>query len=155
MAYLTTFEHRLTIDGIPMSTPAWEVLNIQTLYSGPMRRGENRIMPGASGRRALARRDDETNRSLVIAVFGFERWDGVAYPDPVAGLWENIDHLETNVIDQPLTGDSTRTAVLSRPDATDLTAQIQVLGFEIDDEHYSPAAISATMDITLISGSFD
>jgi hypothetical protein len=155
MAYTTTFPHHLEIDGVPLSTPAWEALNIQALYGGPARRGENRVIPGASGRRALPRRDDETNRTISLAIFGFERWDGESYPDPVAGLWENLAHLRANVLNQPLTLNTTRTAVIHRPDAPDLTATIQVLGFEVDDEPYSPAAIHASMDITLISGSFE
>ena len=153
MAYLTNFTHRLEIDDVPLSTPAWEHLDIQALYSGPAMRGENRVMPGAYGRRALPKRPDETTRTLTIAVFGFQRWDGTANPDPVAGLWENINHLHAFIIDPPATADSTRLAKIVRIDQPDLFARIQVLGFEVD-ETYSPAAISASMDIAVISGGF-
>jgi hypothetical protein len=153
MAYVTMFPHHVEIDGVPLSTPAWEHLDIGAMYSGPAVRGENRVMPGATGRRALPKRADETTRTLTLAIYGFQRWDGEPYPDPVAGLWENLGHFTTNVIDAPPTPDSTRLAKLIRPAATELTARIQILGFEID-EAYSPAAVSASMEIALIAGSF-
>lgn len=153
MAYVTRFDHHVEIDGVPLSTPAWEHLDIQALYSGPGVRGDNRVMPGAIGRRALPKRADETTRTLTLAIFGFERWDGTVNADPIAGLWENIGHLMAFVIDAPTTPDSTRLAKIVRGTEPELTARIQVLGFEVA-EAYSPAAISASMDIALITGSF-
>lgn len=154
MAYVIVFDHHLEIDGVPLSTPAWEHLNIQALYGSASVRGENRVLPGASGRRALPWRFDETMRTLTLAIYGFQSWDGTLNADPVAGLWANVAHLQNFVVDNPLNADSTRTAVLKRSGRPDLTAVIQVRGFEIDDEPYSPAAVSATMDIALMSGVF-
>jgi len=154
MAYQTNFAHHLEIDGVPLSTPAWEHLNIQALYGGAYVRGENRVLPGAAGRRALPWRPDETMRTLVLAIFGFQSWDGTVNTDAVAGLWANVAHLQNFVVDNPLNTDSTRTAVLKRPGASDRSATIQVRGFEIDDEPYSPAAVSATIDIALVTGAF-
>lgn len=153
MAYDIRFAHHLEIDGVPLSTPAWEHLDIHLLYSGPSTRGENRILPGAAGRRALPKRADETNRTLSLAIFGFERWDGEPYDDAVQGLWANIAHFTTTVIDTPLTPNGTRTARLVGNGVRDLSATIQVLGFEID-EAYSPAAVSASLDIAVLAGSF-
>jgi hypothetical protein len=153
VAYLTNFTHHLEIDNVPLSTPAWEHLDIQALYSGAATRGENRVMPGAAGRRALPKRADETTRTLTLAVFGFQRWDGTVNSDPVAGLWENIGHLHEFIIDTPATPDSTRLAKIVRIGQPDLFARIQVLGFEVD-ETYSPAAVSASMDIAVIPGGF-
>jgi hypothetical protein len=154
VAYAIRFPHHLEIDGVPLSTPAWEHQNIQTLYSGAGVRGENRVMPGAAGRRALPWRPDETMRTLTLAIFGDLSWDGPVNADAVAGLWANVAHLQTFIVDNPLNTDSTRTAVIKRPGASDLVAKIQVRGFEIDDESYSPAAIAASMDIALLSGAF-
>ena len=154
MAYEVHFDHHLEIDGVPLSTPAWEHLNIQSLYSGPSVRGENRVMPGAAGRRALPWRADETNRTITLAIFGDQRWDGVDNADAVAGLWANVAHLTANVIASPATPDGTRTAILKRTGHADLTATIQVRGFEIDDSPYSPTAVAASIDLTLISGGF-
>lgn len=156
MAYVVNFAHHLEIDGVPLSTPAWEHLDIQVLYSGPSVRGENRVMPGAAGRRPLPWRPDETMRTLTLAIYGDRSWDGTVNADPVAGLWANIAHLRAFVVDNPLNTTSTRTAVIKQVGgAADLTATIQVRGFEIDEESYSPAAVSAFMDIALISGRFE
>lgn len=154
MAYVIQFAHHLEIDGVPLSTPAWEHLNIQALYSGANVRGENRLLPGAAGRRALPWRPDETMRTITLAIFGTQSWDGSINADPVAGLWENVAHLQSFVVDNPLNDGSTRTATIKRAGATDLTATIQVRAFEIDDEPYSPAAVAATMEIALMSGAF-
>jgi hypothetical protein len=154
MAYLVRFPHHLEIDGVPLSTPAWEHLDIQALYAGAAVRGENRVMPGAVGRRALPWRADETMRTLTLAIFGDMSWDGSTNADPVAGLWANVAHLQAFIINNPGNAGSTRTATIKRNGAADLTATIQVRGFEVDSESYSPAAISASMDIALLSGHF-
>lgn len=154
MAYTINFDHHLEIDGVPLSTPAWEHLNIGSLYSGATVRGENRILPGAGGRRGLPWRSDETTRTLTLAIFGNRSWDGTVNADPVAGLWANVAHLHTFVINNPLNSDSTRTAIIKRTGHPDLTALIQVRGFEIDDEPYSPADVAASIDIALLSGRF-
>jgi hypothetical protein len=154
MAYVIRFSHHLEIDGVPLSTPAWEHQNIQGLYASAEVRGENRVMPGARGRRALPWRPDETMRTLTLAIFGDLSWDGTKNADAEAGLWANVAHLQTFIVDNPLNADSTRTAVIKRTGVPDLIAKIQVRGFEIDDESYSPAAIAASMDIALLSGAF-
>jgi hypothetical protein len=154
MAYAIVFPHHVEIDGVPLSTPAWEHLNIQSLYSAAGRRGENRVMPGASGRRALPWRPDETMRTLSMIVTGDKHWDGTLNADPVAGLWANLAHLITNVANYPTSPDGTRTAVIKRPGAPDLSSLLQVRGFEVDDESYSPAAVGLTIDIALLQGAF-
>lgn len=154
MAYQIVFTHHLEIDGVPLSTPAWEHLDIHTLYSAPDRRGENRVMPGANGRRALPWRHDETMRTITLAIFGDKSWDGSLNADAVAGLWANVAHLQSFVFANPLNAGSTREATIKRDGQTDLTATIQVRGFEIDDEPYSPSAIGASVDIALMSGGF-
>lgn len=153
MPYEIRFDHHLEIDGVPLSTPAWEHLDIQALYAGPVTRGENRVMPGAAGQRALPWRRDLTMRTLTLAIFGDVTWEGVANDDAVDGLWANIAHLTTNIVDTPPTPDCTRTAVIKRAGHTDLTATIQVRGFEIL-EAYGPSSVSASLDIALMAGRF-
>lgn len=154
MAYAIVFDHHVEIDGVPLSTPAWEHLNIQALYSAASRRGENRVMPGASGRRGLPWRADETMRTITMIVTGDKHWDGTLNADPSAGLWANLAHLTVNVASTPATGDGSRQAVIKRNGAPDLFASVQVRGFEIDDESYSPAAVGLTIDIALLQGAF-
>jgi hypothetical protein len=154
MAYTIIFPHHLEIDGVPLSTPAWEHLNLQLLYSLASTRGENRVMPGAAGRRALPWRADETMRTLTMIVTGNHHWDGTANADPIAGLWANVAHLVTNVGGYPATPDGTRTAVIKRPGAPDRVATIQVRGFEVTEDQYSPAAVGLSIDIAVLDGAF-
>lgn len=154
MAYTINFSHHLEIDGVPFSTPAWEHLNLHALYSSAETRGENRVMPGAAGRRGLPWRSDQTMRTLTLAIFGTYMWDGTLNADPVAGLWANIAHLQAFVVGNPLTADSTRQATIVRPGAPNQTCVIQVRGFEIDEDPYSPSDVAASIDIALLSGRF-
>ena len=152
MAYVTRFDHHLVIGGVPLSTPAWEHTNLYELYAGAEVRGENLVLPGAVGVRALRRRPTETNRTLELTIFGDRKWDDTAHADGVAGLFANIAHLQANVIDTLATADSTRAATIVGPDVN-LVASIQVLGFEIH-ESLAPWCVSASMDITIIEGRF-
>lgn len=152
MAYQVHFASHLVIGDVPMSTPAWEHLNLYVLLSGADTRGDNLIMPGAAGVRPLRKRPTQTNRTLDLAVFGDRRWDGYLYPDPVEGLYANIEHLRQMVVDPLATEYSVRTATLVRPGATAVAA-VQVLGFEIT-ESVSPWCVQASMDLTLIGGAF-
>jgi hypothetical protein len=153
MAYVTRLPQHLVINNVPMSTPAWEHLNLYALYSGANVRGQNRVMPGAVGVMPLRRRPTETNRTLQLAVYGNQSWDGTPYSDPIAGLATNIGHLLDNVVNTLLTPLSVVTAQIVGNGPTQVAA-IQVLGFEVDDEMLSPAAVYASMDITLIEGRF-
>jgi hypothetical protein len=152
MAYQVHFPTHLEIDGVPLSTPAWEHLNLQALLGSAAVRGENVVMPGAVGVRPVRRRPTETNYTLDLAIFGDRNWEGVAYPDPVVGLVANLGHLRANVIDPLETVNSVRPATIHLPSGT-LVASIQVLGFEVT-EAYSSIDVLASMDITVIQGAF-
>jgi hypothetical protein len=153
MAYAVQFAHHVEIDGVPLSCAAWEHLNIQALYSAPPARGTNRVMPGARGQRAVIWRADATNRSFELVVFGDHHWDGAVNSDPVAGLWENLEHLRAGIVAPPNNADGARTAVIKRTGAADLTALIQVRGWEIG-ESYGNSNVAVNMDVTLLNGEF-
>jgi hypothetical protein len=150
MAYVINFETHLEINGVPLSTPAWEHTNLQAVLGAAAVRGENVIMPGAVGVRAVRRRPTETNHTLELTVFGDRDWEGLPYDDGVMGLIANLEHLKANVVDPLATTNSVRTAVLVLPVGT-RTAAIQVLGFEVT-EALSPSCVNASMDITFLRG---
>lgn len=153
MAYVTNFDHHLVIDDVPLSTPAWEHINLYGLYSSGAVRGDNRVMPGAVGVRALRRRPTQTNRTLDLVIFGDRQPDGTPNADAIAGLFANIAAL--NALADPLaTANSTRAATIVRPGAGSLSAAVQILGFTISDEHIGPWVAAASMDITVIEGAF-
>lgn len=153
MAYVTNFAHHLVIAGVPLSTPAWEHTNLYALYSGADVRGQNRVMPGAVGVMPLRRRPTETNRTISLAIFGDRSWDGTTNPDATLGLVNNLNHLLTNVVDPLLTANSTALAQIVGNGPTKV-ATLQVVGFEVSDDPLSPAAVYASMDVTLIEGAF-
>lgn len=152
MAYAVNFPMHLEIDGVPLSTAAWEHLNLHALFSGANVRGENVVMPGAVGVRPVRRRPTETMHTVDMAVFGHRSWDGTPYSDPVAGLVANLAHLRTNVVNPLATTNSLRTAIIHLPTGT-LAASVQVLGFEVT-EAVGPADVYASMDISVIQGAF-
>lgn len=152
MAYTINLATHLEINGVPLSTPAWEHTNLYTLLSAASVRGENVVMPGAVGVRPVRRRPTETNRTIDITVFGQQDWQGDDYEDPIMGLATNLAHLRANVVDTLATANSVRTAVIFLPEDT-MTAAIQVLGFEIT-EALSPGCVQASMDIAVLRGQF-
>lgn len=153
MAYVVNLATHLEIDGIPLSTPAWEQTNLYTMLGVGSARGDNVVMPGAVGRRAVRRRTDELTVTIDLAIRGGIDPRGVVHADPIAGLIANIDELRDNLVDPPAAYlNSVRPAIIHLPTGT-LTAGVQVLGFEIV-EAYNPTEISASMDICVVEGRF-
>lgn len=151
MSYVVNLDQHVVIGGVPLSTPAWEVLNIQALMSGPATRGENLIMPGSTGVRALRHRNTQRTVTLELAVFGRTDPYGVDHPDPYAGVWTNwlalrdqFNALLLNV------GDSTTTVSAIYAGVT-LTGPAQILTYELGAA-YGPCDLSATLDLNLITG---
>lgn len=152
MSYTVNLAVHMTIAGVPLSTRAWEHTNLYLMLAQGSVRGENVVMPGALGRRAVRRRTDEMNQTIELAFFGDVDWQGAPQSDPVAGLMANLAEFKDKVVDPTLTADSTRPATLVLPAGT-LTAAVQVLGFEIT-ESYNASAVAASMDIAVLQGAF-
>lgn len=151
MSYTTHFTQHLTIGDIPLSTPAWEVTNLQVLMSGPATRGENRLIPGATGVRAIRHRPTERTVTLELAVFGDQAPDGTPHTDTEAGIWANWlilrGYFNTLLMDP---GQSTTPLVLHYTGGT-LSGPAQVLGYEIG-EALGPSNMLATLDVNLLTG---
>lgn len=148
----TTVYGTLAIDETEMNCPAWDVLNVHDLWAGPPTRGEDRIVPGTSGRRSYRRRADAVTYSLEVVITGQVDPDGDPYADPVVGLLTNIDLLRSNVTDPTGVGDGTRPAVLTLPDLTTRNADVTVEGMELGRLVRSERL--ATIDLTIPSGAF-
>lgn len=151
MSYDVHFDQYIDIGGVPLSTPAWEVLNIHVLMSGPGVRGENRVIPGAAGRRPLRHRPDERTVTLQLAVFGHVDPAGDPITDPQEGVWTNWLALRDQFTALLTTaGDSTVTATLNYAGGT-LSGPVQVLAYELG-EPYSTTDLSAILDLNLVTG---
>lgn len=142
----------LTINGVDMHTPAWNVLDCTPLWLYVETRGQNIVLPGTSGTYAYPRRVHEARHSLQMAITGFVDSSGVPNADPWAGLQENIDYLRDNVAEPPTPPTSTVSASLVMPDGSTRTADIQVVAFTIG-EHYH-VATAAILDIVIPAGRF-
>lgn len=151
MSYDINFDQYLEIGGVPLSTSAWEVLNIHALMSGPATRGDNLVMPGATGVRAIRHRNTEKTVSLEMAVFGDKAPDGTDHEDPEAGVWANWLALRNQfnalLLDE---GRSTTVARLNYRGGF-LQGNVQVLGYELGDT-YNPSTLAVTLDVNILAG---
>lgn len=140
----------LEINGISMHTPAWCVTDCIELWLPNAVRGQNVIIPGASGRRAYQMRRDESNYSLPMVITGYVDDLGDRYPDPWDGLQANIAFLYANIVDAAIA--ATLPATLTMPDLSVRTANVQVRGLNLGN---NPAPLRrATLELVVPSGLF-
>ena len=140
----------LEIDGVPLATPAWEIVDLSPLWQPADVRGSDRLIPGAAGVKPYRRRRTVSKRSLPMIVYGFEDLDGVAYADVREGLETNLDYLRANVVDPTNVGDGTRTAVLHLPSGSTRTGSVHVEGFELGTA--GPTSIRAVLTLSIPEG---
>lgn len=123
----TTTGH-LAIDGVSMHTGAWCCLDLRPLYFSAKKRGENVVIPGASGQRAYPMRKDQTDVTLRMLISGAVNVVGTPSPHgPIRGLWDNLDFLDTYVVGPPAAPTATRTATVTLPGGLVKTAAVQVV----------------------------
>jgi hypothetical protein len=151
MSYLVTQAEHLSIAGVPLSTPAWELENLQDLWSGPPTRGVDVVMPGADGVRSYPRKVDAWRVTLNLAIWGDVSWDGTANADPRAGLWNAIAHLRANAFDPVATARGTRLLELTTPAGATVAATVTVERFAVGSA-LTPFAVRATADIVVPEG---
>lgn len=151
MSYLVTQTEFLSIGGVPLSTPAWELENLQDLWSGPPTRGVDVVMPGADGQRPYPRKVDAWRVTLNLAIYGDVSWDGTANADARAGLWDAIAHLRANAFDPVATARGTRPLTMTLPDGTTVAATTIIERFAVGAA-LTPTAVRATADIIVPEG---
>lgn len=138
------------IDGVPLATPAWEVLDLAPLLAGPDQRGSDVLIPGAAGVLPQPRRATVSKRSLPMVVYGDYDQDGAAVADGAAGLIANLDHLRANVTDPTGVGDGTRTLTLHLTGGATRTCPVHVEGMDLGDE--GVPAVRAVLRLSFPSG---
>lgn len=145
----------LTISGVSMHTPAWNVLELRDLWLGNEVRGQDRLIPGVSGLRPFRRRITAAQHSLPMFIAGFASPDGT----PAVGeeeireqLEANIEFLMANVVEPVATVAGTRSATLRLPSGATRTAQIHVN--KITPGTYNPYGLRCTLDIDIPAGRF-
>lgn len=145
-----TSDEYLEIDGVPLHTHAWRIVDLAPLQQGAARRGADRKVPGAPGVRAYPRRANVTVHALEMFVFGHLDEDGAPHADPREGLEENVAYLRANVTDPTNVGDGTRTAVLHLPSGATRQAPVHVEGFEL--AALGPVAFAAVLTLSIPEG---
>jgi hypothetical protein len=149
----TLCQGSLSIAGVSMHGPAWDVVDLVPLWRNPAKRGgPNRAIPGISGRVPYPRRVDETAHALPFLVHGEVNRLGVPQANPWAGLQANLDYLWSNVIIPTGLTDGTRAATLTMPDGTTRTAAIIVEG--LTPGGFVKYVRKFTLDIIIPAGMF-
>lgn len=125
MATPTRSEY-ITIDGLPLTTAAWETEDIATILSGAGTRGNDLVIPTRRG--ALSRRRTLEAREINIpmVVHGFLDSDGNAHADPREGLMENLDEIKRHLAPKYTTLTGTRTLVWNNGNNIYRTAEVHV-----------------------------
>lgn len=141
MAGLTDYacDGTLVIGGVSMNRPAWMVGGnedgdgtLWDLVFATEQRGEDRILPNATGVIPYRRRNTVTRVELRLLIVGDVDENGAENADHTAGLFDNLQYLMANVVAPVATSAGTRAATYTPPDGVDLTADIHVTGLRRD-----------------------
>jgi hypothetical protein len=142
----------LTIGGVAMNCAGWKVLNLHVLWQPANVRGSDRIVPGATGVIPFRRRATVTTHSLQMLVSGTHDRTGSANANKFVGLQANVDYLIANVVAPTGTGDGTRSAVLTMPDASVRTEPVHVLGMDFGDASLDGSWLKAVIELSVPTG---
>lgn len=153
MPTITASEY-LTINSVPLATPAWKTVDVAPLFDSAPQRGENRVVPHANGRVAYLRRNDEWPIQLNLVIFGAYDQNGVLASNKRLQLLTNIEYLKTNVVAPTGTGDGTRTAVWTQAGGTTKTAPVHVLRLTCAQIVPGSASVRAVLELVVPAGQF-
>lgn len=152
MPDVITAAEYLEIASTPLATPAWRITSLVPLWVSADLRGSDRLLPGASGVRAQRRRLTVTRKAFELVIFGRQDRTGNFYDDVREGLDANIAALQAAIVDPPGTATGTRAATWHRANGSTATADVHVLG--IVPRELSPAAVRATLQLSIPTGRF-
>lgn len=141
----------LEVNSVPLDTHAWRCLSYGDLFSAPAVRGDDRILPGAPGRRAYKRVVDATVKSLSMQVFGYKDQDGGAIADPLEGLLTHAAYLRANLGLAESTGDGTVPATFHRGSLGNLTGDVTVLAIT-DWQNIGGREATFRLDLSIPAG---
>lgn len=115
----------LTIDGVPMTCPAWRLRDPGRLLFGSPLRGSYVQIPGMDGELPVPMRGTSAQWSLDMMMAG--RWDhtGAEFADEQTGFESNLNYLRANVeTGWAVAGNRLRPATFLTPAGTTLTADV-------------------------------
>lgn len=117
----------LEIGGIPLSTPAFTVVDLSQLYDDADVKGEDYDIPHANGVISLPRRIALSKREVPMVIFGDADVEGEVATDQRAQLIANIAYLRANVTALVTSGDGTREAILHLAGGVEATQRVKVI----------------------------
>lgn len=162
----TTLEGTLTIGGVSLNPAngAWGVLGDEQGRGGLIHlwskfdvRGQDRVVPGATGVVPYRRRLTVTRVDLRLLIVGdVIGQTGLPASDAVEGLATNVEYLRANVLAPVASSTGTRAATLTVPGQAARAANVHVLGMTVQSYQLDPcAAISVnTLHLSIPGGRF-
>jgi len=128
-------EGSMTIDGLSMNRPAWAIIGDERGVGGYVQlwadfdiRGDDRILPSATGVIAYPRRMTVKRMDFRLIVVGDVDQAGTPVADSVIGLQNNIEYIRANFLAPVASRDGLRDAVLTMPSGGTRSASIHALG---------------------------
>ncbi len=141
----------LEVNSVPLACAAWRVLDPAVAWDESALRGGDRVLPGASGRRALVRVRDSVVQTYGLEVLGNYETDGTVSTNPARTLMTHMAYLKANLGYAKSTGDGTVTVKFYRGAEATLTTTAHFLGFK-GSQLKPPAFLTTTFDISIPSG---
>jgi hypothetical protein len=152
MPYQVTATEYVTINGVPLMTPAWHCDDFSELLNGPSTRGADITVGTRGGQIARRRTLDARQASLALVIYGDKDAEGNTHTDKRAGLFENIDTLKAALTPNQWSTAGTRELRLITESIT-RTAQVHVSP-DIQVSPFGPGAARATILVTIPEGVF-
>lgn len=156
-------EGTLTIGSVLMNRAAWMIAGdeegsngLVQLWVTAEQRGEDRILPSATGVIPYRRRLTATRHDLRLVVTGDVTDAGVATSNSKTGLMTNLNYIYTNVVAPTGATDGTRAATLTFTGITSRTANIHVLGLQVTRFNLATdsAVFEGVLQISIPAGRF-
>ena len=151
MPYTIVDNEYVQINGVPLSTTAWEVNDLAPLWDAASLRGEDRVIPFSDGALPLRRFRDEMRIVIPITIWGFYDWNNNANADARIGLQRNIDHLRDNILTPNTAGTGTWNLILVMPDGGTRGAGCFVIP-PMQLTPLGPSAVTGVLDILIPQG---
>lgn len=147
----------LTIGGVLLNCPAWDIPDLTTLWIEAAQRGDDRLIPGVAGVIPYRRRLTTTEHTLAMVIVGDSTSGGVLVTNAWQGLEANVGYLRDYVVDPTNIGDGTRFAILTLPSGAVRTANIHVTGMRVSSAEGADGlftVLNAAMTISIPTGRF-
>lgn len=132
-------EGTLTIDGILMNRAAFAIIGdergkggLVPLWADFDVRGQDRLVPSATGVIPYPRRLTATRHDLRLLTAGDVDQAGTPITDAIEGLEVNLEYIRTNVVVPVVSSTGTRSATLTMPSGATRTANIHVLRLQTE-----------------------